>query len=96
MSREELIAILKECKKEVSLKYGVTSMSLFGSRARGDEQKDSDVDLLVEFKTPPDLFKFIEMEETISSRLGFSVDLVRESVLRPEIKEGVFLNRIII
>jgi uncharacterized protein len=94
MGREELIILLKECKKEISTKYGIVSLSLFGSRAQGDDRSDSDVDLLVEFETTPDLFRFIEMEETISSRIGFPVDLVRESVLRPELKESVFLHRI--
>jgi len=80
MSREELIAILRECKKEIYEKYDVSRISLFGSRSRGDEHVNSDVDLLVEFRTTPDLFAFIEMEETISARVGFHVDLVRESV----------------
>ena len=57
---------LKEIKKVIdqqaevlTKKYKVKSIGVFGSVARGDNTKKSDVDVLVEFSEPIGLFKFI-------------------------------------
>lgn len=47
LSREQLLAELRSLKPEFE-REGVAHMSLFGSRARGDNRPDSDVDVLVE------------------------------------------------
>ena len=49
MEREKTLRILKAQKNELR-KFGVRSISLFGSIARNKARKSSDVDLLVEFK----------------------------------------------
>jgi hypothetical protein len=58
---------------------------LFGSYARGNQQADSDVDLLVSFKEPPSLLGFIALENALSASLGVKVDLVMEEALKPNI-----------
>jgi predicted nucleotidyltransferase len=35
---------------------------IFGSYIRGEENEKSDIDILVEFDSPIDIFKFIELE----------------------------------
>lgn len=47
-STQEYITLLKEHAPVLRDKYGMTSMSLFGSVARGEQKEDSDVDVLVE------------------------------------------------
>ena len=49
MKREDVVAKLLEQKPELSERYGIASMFLFGSVARDEAHADSDVDLLVEF-----------------------------------------------
>ena len=58
---------------------------LFGSFARGEEHKDSDVDLLILFdhSTPIGLFSYARMHRELEERLGRKVDLVEEGTLRP-------------
>lgn len=58
---------------------------LFGSFARGEENKDSDVDLLILFdhSTPIGLFSYARMHRELEERLGRKVDLVEEGTLRP-------------
>ena len=59
-------------------------------RDRKNEQRErSDVDILVDFYEVPDLLKFIEMERYLEEILGVKVDLVRISVLRPELRDGI-------
>ncbi|MBM4271153.1 MAG: nucleotidyltransferase family protein [Deltaproteobacteria bacterium] len=86
---EEIKEILEEHKEEVSRKYKVREIGIFGSFVRGDQKKRSDIDILVEFneKNIPGLLKFIEMERYLEKLLGKKVDLVRKGGIRPELKE---------
>ena len=47
MTRDEIIARLKEMEPALRAR-GITRLQMFGSRARGDNREDSDLDLLVE------------------------------------------------
>ena len=75
--------------KEFEKDYGVREFAVFGSYARGEERKASDVDVLVEFKEAPDLLKFIELERKLEDLLGVKIDLVRKKALRPELKAKI-------
>ena len=65
------------------------SIGLFGSYARGEQKDKSDVDILVEFSKPIGFFKFMELEEYLSKRLGVKVDLVTPDALKPMIKPQI-------
>ena len=56
MKREEVVEILRKQKADLSQQYGVKSLALFGSVARGQATSSSDVDLLVEFDRPVGYF----------------------------------------
>ena len=67
-------------------RYRVRSLSLFGSRVRGDANERSDLDLLVEFSERGySLWDFIGLEQEIEDRLGMRIDLVDREALRPEL-----------
>ncbi|MBP3535889.1 MAG: nucleotidyltransferase domain-containing protein [Muribaculaceae bacterium] len=68
--------------------YGVTSLCIFGSVARGDNGPDSDVDVLVEM--PPKIIMMNALKEYLEKLLHTSVDLVR----RHSHMSGRFLNQI--
>ncbi len=77
--------ILRQHLPELRDKYGVKSLGVFGSYVRGEANKRSDLDVLVEFESAPSLFKFIDLEEHLSRLLGRKVDLVMKSALKPAI-----------
>lgn len=64
-------------------------MGIFGSFARGEENSQSDVDIVVEFTSPMGFFDFIRLEKSLSESLGRQVDLVTKSALKPAIKPYV-------
>ncbi len=69
---------------------GVSSLALFGSSVRGEEQEGSDIDLLVDFERPVSLFHFVRVRELLESVLApYPVDLVMRSAVRKEIREEV-------
>ena len=55
--------------------YPINTLDIFGSYTRGDEQDDSDIDILVEFNDSIGI-EFIDFAEEIEKLLGFKVDLV--------------------
>ena len=70
-------------------KYHVSSLSLFGSVARGEAKIDSDLDLLVGFSQPVTLLQLVALERELSSALGRKVDLVTEASLSPYLRDHI-------
>ena len=96
MIREDIIAFLKNNKKLLQNRYNIKTLELFGSIARDDYNKNSDVDILVEFNKSPDLLTFIEIEEYLSNKLNKTVDLVVKRKLKPQLKERILKEAIAI
>lgn len=72
----ECIRIISENKDFIEREYGVKSIMLFGSTARGDNRADSDVDILVEM--PPKMVLLHELKNYLERILNVSVDLIRK------------------
>ncbi len=83
--RHTLTLCLPDLKKE----YHVDSLELFGSRLRGDNRPESDVDILVSFSSTPSLLEFVRLKNYLSEILGLKVDLVMRDALRPHIGEKI-------
>ena len=62
--------------------YDVLKVGIFGSFARGDNKKGSDIDILVEFKESPSLLSLIKLENSLSEILGIKVDLVTTGAIK--------------
>ena len=90
----EIERILAEHKKELYEKYTIKRIGVFGSFVRGENKRESDIDILVEFEEVPGLLKFIEIEEYLSRILGRKVDLVRKPAIRKELKDRI-LNEVV-
>jgi hypothetical protein len=65
-------------------------VGLFGSTARGEATKSSDVDLLVRLSKPKSLLSLVKLERNLSEALGRKVDLVTEAAISPYLKDRVF------
>ena len=86
---ERLVSRLRAHLPDLSLRYQIASLGVFGSYIRGEQRPDSDLDLLVEFQEPPSLFQFIRLENELSDVLGIDVDLVMKSALKPAIGRSI-------
>jgi predicted nucleotidyltransferase len=93
MEREKVLLLLKRRKRRLN-KFGVRSISLFGSIARNRARKHSDVDLLVEFERPVGLFEFARLKLYLEELLDRQVDLVTPEALRKELREGILREAI--
>ncbi len=85
MSHEEIESTL------VSIlgKYGVRKIGLFGSYARGEQRRDSDMDVLVDFKERKSLLTLVRIERELSENLGIKVDLLTEQSISPYLVDRI-------
>jgi len=85
MDKKEIIEIIQKRKPELTTRYGVRRLGLFGSYVKNQQRKKSDVDILVQFSRDIDLFDFIDLREYLENQLDAKVDLVMESALKPNL-----------
>jgi hypothetical protein len=95
-NKSEILGIIQAMKPELEAEYHVKSIGIFGSVAREKAGKRSDVDVLVEFEKPIGLFKFLELEELLSKRIGGKVDLVSKRALKPEIGRAILTEVVLV
>jgi hypothetical protein len=88
MDKSAVISKLRAHQSELRA-AGITSLSLFGSLARGDAHAQSDVDLLAEFD-PSKAFSLLDMvgmENRLADILGVPVDLAPAKSLKDDMRE---------
>lgn len=87
-SRDQILSILAGVKAEMAAEYGIRSLALFGSHARGDAVATSDVDILVDIDPRVGL-GFVDLAEAMERRLGLHVDLVSTRAMAPRHRKAV-------
>lgn len=85
MTRRTVITRIRKNRAQLE-KLGVKSLSLFGSVARGEERKNSDVDILVEFKGKATFDRYMDTKFFLEDLLGRKVDLVTSKAIKPRMK----------
>lgn len=85
----EVERILKKNIQNLKKDYNLNSMGIFGSFLKGEQNQDSDLDILVDFEKPIGLLKFIKLENDLSKILGIKVDLVMKKALKPNIGKRI-------
>ena len=65
----------------------VSMIGIFGSMARGEAKKKSDIDLLVRFSNRKNLLAIVRLERELSEVLGRKVDLLTEASISPYMRE---------
>ncbi len=86
--KEDLLTELRNLKFQLSKKYPITSMALFGSFSRGDQSDNSDVDILVELDGKIGS-KFIDLAEELESAIGRKVDLISKNGIKPKYLKAI-------
>lgn len=88
MTLEQIETILSKHKHRLDA-FGVKSLRLFGSFARGEDRQNSDVDVLVEFDGPATFSGYMGLSDFLEEVLGRRVDLVTTKALREPIRDEI-------
>jgi len=79
MDKQKLYSEIVEFLKS----KGATKVAVFGSYVRNEETKDSDIDVITDFKRPIGLLEFVGIENELSGKIGIKVDLLTEEGISP-------------
>ncbi|WP_133997484.1 nucleotidyltransferase family protein [Dinghuibacter silviterrae] len=74
---------LRRAKPELSKKYHVNSIGLFGSIVRTDFRPESDIDIVVDFSQPIGI-EFVDLADELEQLLDRKVDLVSKAGIKPQ------------
>ena len=89
MNRDDIMAELRQFKRDYAEQYGILEIGVFGSVARNESGEDSDVDICIKTKTP-DPFALVHIKEAIEELVHKHVDIVRvREQMNPFLKERI-------
>ena len=86
---KQIQSILASSKNELRKMYKVKELGVFGSYARGEQKKSSDLDILVRFNPSATLFDFVGLGNYLEEKLKMKVDIVSEKGIRTELKSSI-------
>ena len=96
MTRDEIAQGLLPFSADLK-RSGITALYMFGSRARGDQRLDSDLDLFVDYSPDqkvPSYFKLLEARLKFEEELGIPVHLGTRFSLDPAIRSQAELDAV--
>ena len=95
ISRDELVRRLRALEPQLRA-CGVTSLAMFGSRARGDARPDSDLDLLIEVEDDAkfSLFDLAGLDNFIGDELGIETYAVVDRDLKQAFSDEIRADRV--
>ncbi|MGQ9372028.1 nucleotidyltransferase family protein [Azospirillum sp. ST 5-10] len=88
-SLDDILTQLRALQPDLRRRYPIRSMGVFGSYVRGEQQDDSDLDVLVELGEGMDLIAYVGLQLELCDALGVPVDLVERDALRPRLAPRV-------
>lgn len=85
MKKQEAVTTLTNHLNELEQKFGIRSLSLFGSVARDEASSSSDIDLIADFGKAPTFRQYTDALLYLEDLLGCKVDLITQGTLKPEL-----------
>ena len=90
MTRDEIVTTVRKNAEAIKAE-GVTKLAIFGSRVRGDNRPDSDIDILVE--VAPDvsfsLLNLIGVQHIIGDATGLQAQATMRRSIPPRVAERI-------
>ena len=93
MKSQTLLSLQKKVVP-ILKKNGVVKAGIFGSYARGEEKKNSDVDILIQFKGRKSMFDLVHLEHELEDRLRKKVDVITYKSIHPLLKESILKDEV--
>jgi uncharacterized protein len=92
VTRDQILVKLSQERDNIR-RFGVRSLGLFGSVARGENTSASDLDILVEFDHKS-FDAYMDLKAYLENLFGCPVDLVLANTLKPRLREPILSETI--
>jgi uncharacterized protein len=88
-AKDDAIVRIRPIILGIAKEYGATNIRIFGSFARGEQTKRSDVDLLVDLPKGMSLLDHAGLQVDLEEALGRSVDVVPADSIKPLLRDRI-------
>ncbi len=89
MNRAKILGRLSHNIDQIEGQFSVKAISVFGSAARDEMRKGSDIDVLVEFAGRPTFDRYMDLKFYLENLFGVSVDLVTVDAVKPRMRSAI-------
>ena len=89
-SLDDIKGVIEQHRAELKSQFHVEKIGVFGSYARGDQKKRSDVDFLISFDKAIDYLELAGLKIYLEETIGLKSDVIPSHNLRPEFRENVY------
>jgi predicted nucleotidyltransferase len=79
----DILATLRQHKPKLQNRYGIRRLAVFGAYVRGEQQPDSDIDILVELGDKPLGMAYFSLVRDIAALFPYKTDIVSKAALKP-------------
>ena len=87
--KNEILKILKDIKPILERDYNITEIGLFGSYLRGEQNQNSDIDILLDHNRGLTFFKLIDLENFLTKVFDIKVDIAFKKYLKRNIGKKI-------
>ena len=94
MDTKHNLGEIKKIIVPVLKRNDVVKAGIFGSFARGEAKKKSDIDILIKFKGRKSLFDLAGLEIELEGKTGKKVDLLTYNSIHPLLKERILKEEV--
>ncbi len=84
--KSKIVPILKKNK--------IKKAGIFGSYARGEQKKNSDIDILIEIPEQVSLLGLIKIKKLLEKKLNKKIDLIEYNYIHPLIKKDALKEEV--
>lgn len=97
MEKVSTVSNIKKRSIPILKRHSVKRAAIFGSFARGEAKANSDVDILIEYKTKnKSLFDLVDLKSELEEILGRKVDIVTYNSIYWRIRERILAEQVVI
>jgi hypothetical protein len=96
MRPSDVLPLHRETIRQLVTEAGMTNPRVFGSVARGEDNEESDLDILVDVKRATSLLTLVRVQDDLAKVTGVKVDLRTPGDLHPRLIEKVLTEAIVL
>jgi uncharacterized protein len=95
LTKTKIISQIKKNAKTIKEKYDVSKMWLFGSFARDEQTKESDIDILVEFNGKYDFINELDLQTYLLMLFDRDVGVIEKNQVVKKYRPFILNNELV-